>query len=463
MPQMKQFPNGKWGQMDAEGDWVPMTAPQPGGGDVSAGPGSAPMYHPGLGDTPESARNAELMRTAQEAGIGLLKSPYDLVKGMFNTVAHPVDTVTGMAHSIAHPLDTIKAIGDDPRAGGSMLGQLLLAPKVPAIVDAAPGVVGRGMAAVGRGMETVGGSAPARTAGLLGAGIQAMHGSPMGMLEAAIPPAIEYGGKGLQAVGNKVAGLKPNLTGLADAASQGVNSAVEGLKNTGVKAFNAADKYMTAEPPYTGTPGTGNPDLVKGVVDYAGNRASEMNANGMPYKDAMGKASTEAGWPLGESKATNVKYPSDYPDYSVDDVLQTLHDYPEAFSDPRDPPVMPSTPYTQPPLGATHLEELLQGKRSLDLGRFPQSHPFGPNTVGAAQLPPEPTIGSSYMPQSVNEGEGLSLPESDAWAQHKAANPSADIDQWYRDSGGGADPNAGKTIPGALDDLMSLLGKRPQP
>lgn len=433
-------------------------APQPGGGEVSSTPGSPTMYHPGLGDTPESARNEELMRTAKEAGIGLLRSPYDLVKGMFNTVAHPIDAVSGMAHTVAHPLDTIKAIGDDPRAGGSMLGQLLLAPKVPAITDAAPGVIGRGISAVGRGAEAVGGSVPARTAGALAGLGSALHGNLTGMAEALIPPALEYGGKGLQATGDAIASVKPNLTSAVD-------SAMTGLKNVGTKAFNAADNYMTAEPPYTGASGAGNPDLVRGVVDYAGDRASQINAKGVPYKDAMGKASQEAGWPLGESKATNIKYPSDYPDHSVDDVLQTLHDYPEAF-DPRQQPVMPPTP--KPVLGATHLDEMLRGERTLDFGRLPETqrmpaatHPYGPNTVGAAEA--QPTIGSSYMPRSVDEGEGLTLPEQDAWSQHKAANPNANLDEWYRSIGGGADPNAGKTVPGAVDDLMSLLGKRPQP
>ncbi len=168
-----------------------------------------------LDDTPGmfgSAGRRELMRTGKEAAIGLARSPLDAVKGLFGMVAHPIDTVTNTASAVMHPLDTIEALGDDPRAAGSMLGQVLLgkyaAPKVmPALRASAPAVArgvagaGRAAGAVGRGMEAVGESAPARHMGSFGAMEAALRMDPKGLALAAAPAALKYGGKAVQAGG----------------------------------------------------------------------------------------------------------------------------------------------------------------------------------------------------------------------------------------------------------------------
>ncbi len=164
-----------------------------------------------LDDTPGmfgSAGRRELMRTGKEAAIGLARSPLDAVKGLFGMVRHPIDTVTNTASAIAHPIDTWNTLGDDPRAAGSMLGQVLMGRAVPGNVGkigelGARGVAGAGRAAgaVGRGMEAVGASAPARHLGTWGAVEAAMSMDPKGLLVAAAPTALKYGGKGLQAGG----------------------------------------------------------------------------------------------------------------------------------------------------------------------------------------------------------------------------------------------------------------------
>lgn len=170
------------------------------------------MHHPGLSESPVDAELGELGRTAKEAGIGLLRSPLDMAEGLYNTVRHPLDTLVGMGKAVAHPVDTVKAIGDDPRMGGSLLGQLLLAPKLPGMAETAaaegPGVVGRGVGAVGRGMEAVGTSAPAKAAGGFGAMEAALRLDPKGLAIAAAPKALELGGRGLQSVGRSIEGLK---------------------------------------------------------------------------------------------------------------------------------------------------------------------------------------------------------------------------------------------------------------
>lgn len=172
---------------------------------------SVPQYHPGLADTPASAFVSELGRTAKEAAIGVAKSPWD----MLQSVLHPVDTVTGMGHAIAHPLDTIKAIGDNPRAGGSLLGQMLLAPKIPGLAEGAPGVVGRGLGAVGRGMEAAGTSQVAQTAGRFGAMEAALRLDPKGIAIAAAPAILKYGGQGAQRLGSSLEGLTSFARGTA--------------------------------------------------------------------------------------------------------------------------------------------------------------------------------------------------------------------------------------------------------
>lgn len=82
-----------------------------------------------------------------------------------------------------------------------------------------------------------------------------------------------------------------------------------------------------------------------------------------------------------------------------------------------------------------------------------QSHPFGPNTVGAAQAP-------QWLPKTVDEAKGLSLPEQDAWEGFKRSNPGTTdsmLNSWYTSNQLGADPNAHLDVQGKIDKLMDLL------
>lgn len=165
---------------------------------------SAPeMYHPSLNDTPDSAYAKELARTAGEAGMGLLKSPFDLVKNTLTSIAHPIDAISNTASALAHPVDTFNALGAHPREAGSLIGQLLLAPRVPGMAEASVEPVGRGLGAVGRGMEAAG-TAVLDNKGPLGmlSGTSALFGHPVAAAaEVGVPLAAKYGGRGLQKLG----------------------------------------------------------------------------------------------------------------------------------------------------------------------------------------------------------------------------------------------------------------------
>lgn len=177
---------------------------------------SVPMYHPRSADTPTTAAIGELARTGKEAAIGLARSPWDLVKNTLGMVAHPINTIENTAHAIAHPIDTAKALGDDPRAAGSLLGQLLIAPKMPGMAETAategPSVVGRGLGTVGRGMEAASNAVLDSKGGIplgMTAAGTAFSGHPIAAAaEIGLPLAAKYGGKGLQAAGRSLEGLK---------------------------------------------------------------------------------------------------------------------------------------------------------------------------------------------------------------------------------------------------------------
>ena len=170
-----------------------------------------PMRHATPGDSPSSAFIGELARTGKEAAIGLAKSPLDLVKNLFNTVAHPVDTVEGLAHTVRHPVEAVKNLAANPREAGSLLGQLLLAPEAPGaaneVLASGPTAVGRGVSAVGRGAEALGKSKLAKIASKYGPMEAVFRGDPLGVAAAAVPPILEYGGKGLQKLGGSLEGL----------------------------------------------------------------------------------------------------------------------------------------------------------------------------------------------------------------------------------------------------------------
>jgi hypothetical protein len=172
------------------------------------------MHHPSSTETPTEAFMGEVGRTAGEAGIGLLKSPLDLIKNTLGMVRHPIDTIENTANAVAHPVDTFNALGDNPREAGSLLGQMLIAPKVPGMMKTAalegPGVVGRTMGTVGRGLEA-GGSAVLDAKGPLGmtaAGTAAFGHPGYAALEFGVPFAAKYGGRGIQRLGASLEGLK---------------------------------------------------------------------------------------------------------------------------------------------------------------------------------------------------------------------------------------------------------------
>lgn len=252
-----------------------------------------PMRTATSGDDFTSAAEGELWRTAKEAGIGLARSPIDLVKNLFNTVAHPIDTAAGIAHTVAHPVERAEALMKSPRDAGSALGQLLLSPKVPGAVEGAPGVVGRGVSAVGRGAEALGTSKAIRGMSKLGAVGEVLHGNPgMGIASAVIPPALEYGGQALQKGGAALEGLKLSLKGAklppetdpeAATVRETVRTARE-LKDGGMSSAQAAQRSgwplgKSSEIPYQAETATPNTDLfpyqkesLQGLRDAAYNK-----------------------------------------------------------------------------------------------------------------------------------------------------------------------------------------------
>lgn len=180
--------------------WVPYQSP------VDT---SVPMYHPGLNESPTGAAISELERTTGEAAAGLVRSPWDLVKNTVGLVTHPIDALTNTAHAVLHPIDTVKALGDNPREAGSLLGQLLLGKVgVPIASEAATAEnLGGATRALGTGLETAGKSKLAKLA-QYGGVYRAANGSPMGAAMAVAPEVLKYGGRGLQKLGDTIEGLK---------------------------------------------------------------------------------------------------------------------------------------------------------------------------------------------------------------------------------------------------------------
>lgn len=236
MPTPTRTVNGETREWNGSA-WVP----RPASADTAV-----PMHHPGLYESPANAFVSELERTGGEAAAGLARSPLDLVKNTLGMVAHPLDAVAGTAKALAHPVETIKALGNDPRAAGSLLGQTLLGevagPHLPAAVDAAPGVIGRGTAAVGRGMEAAGSSKLANLAEAGGLGDLAFRGDLKGGAIAAAPTALKYGGRGLQKLGSSIEGLQRAATDAPkpDSVLSGMTLSPDAVERN-VAATNARD------------------------------------------------------------------------------------------------------------------------------------------------------------------------------------------------------------------------------
>lgn len=222
--------------------------------DLTEGP-LGEMRHATAGDDPTSAFEGELLRTGKEAAIGLARSPVDLVKGTVNAVVHPLDTLMGLGRAIAHPVDTAMALAKNPREAGSTLGQLLLAPKVPGaantVLAEGPTVAGRAISAVGRGAEAAGTSKVARIASKYGPLEAVVRGDPYGLAAAAVPPALEYGGRGLQKIGGALEGLdlsiKENPFRRGAPVPEVVDPEAETVRETVKTARGFKDKGMSAK------------------------------------------------------------------------------------------------------------------------------------------------------------------------------------------------------------------------
>jgi hypothetical protein len=156
------------------------------------------------------------------AAKGLARSPIDLVKGLLNLPAQVVHGLgVDLPALIADPSlvteipqaakDAVEFANTHPDEMGSLLGQSLLAPKVPGAANAAlrhgPTAVGRTMSAVGRGAEAVGTSKIAKMASKFGPMEAALRMDPYGIAVAAAPKVLEVGGKALQKGGAALEGL----------------------------------------------------------------------------------------------------------------------------------------------------------------------------------------------------------------------------------------------------------------
>lgn len=218
-------------------------------------PAGAERYQPGLGDDYGSAFLGELARTGKEAALGVARSPWDMLKGVLGL---PGQVVKGLTQDLPTLLKDpsllkeaptavaqgVKDLGDNPREAGSLLGQMLLAPKLPAAGETAlargPGIVGRGMAKVGRGVEATGTSLAGN--GLVRTALGGYAAGPVGAAGAAIAPkALELAGKGLQRGGKvlegadvlgglrRAAGLEKGPSGDMRAQTAAARRRVEGI------------------------------------------------------------------------------------------------------------------------------------------------------------------------------------------------------------------------------------------
>lgn len=236
--------------------------------DLTPGP-LGEMRHATSGDDYTSAFMGELGRTGKEAAIGLARSPIDLVKGVANTVRHPLDTLMGIGHTAAHPVEAVTELAKHPRDAGSLLGQMLLAPKVPGAANTAlaegPSLAGRAIGAVGRGAEAVGTSRAMKAAGKFGVMESALRMDPKGMALAAAPAVLEHGGKLMQRGGAALEGLDLSL------------------KENPFKRTPVVESALDPEA-----------DTVRETVKTA----RDLKGKGM----SSGQAAQRAGWPLGESE-----------------------------------------------------------------------------------------------------------------------------------------------------------------
>lgn len=285
MPQIGEVRTGKTESVRWDGNRWQVIPPQE--------PAGVEMHHPGLNESPDTAYYNELGRTGKEALTGLVSSPIDAVKGFLGMVRHPIDAVTNTAHAVAHPVDTVKALGDDPRAAGSLIGQILLGEGVklggPKILSAArdaaeiaPEVVGEGVAKTGRAFSRAANSRPA-TAMQKAGGYGIVAGHPIaGAAGIIAPEALDVLGQGMEKGGESLKALK-----------------------------------LVSEPPKPNSVVSGitlSPDAVARNID-----ATNMAADGFSRTQA-GKLSGIPGAGRSEQLA-NINTGTQIPEFSVNDVL----------------------------------------------------------------------------------------------------------------------------------------------
>ena len=205
---------GEYRVISDTGETRPYTPPT-----ESTGP---EMHHPGLTETPFEAKAGEWLRTGKETALGLVRSPWDLLKNTFGLLTttpnerwnQPSLTGGDLAHAISNPREIPQYLGEHPREGGSLIGQLLLGRyAVPAVAPHVPGAI----SAVGGRAETLGSTlAETKIGGFglpgLAAAEAILRSDPMGAAVAATPYALKYGGRGLKRAGAALEGLKRGAT-----------------------------------------------------------------------------------------------------------------------------------------------------------------------------------------------------------------------------------------------------------
>lgn len=183
-----------------------------------------------------------LLDTAKKTGTGIVRGVGDAISsvpGAVQAYMNPGETALNAgraaAHAVQNPGETYDALKSgvtslsDPEKGGEAIGNLATMLGVPylpeagagalkvaaPVIDAmteAPAAIARGVgnatSAVGRGAEALGTSSPASYVRKFGAPAALMHGDiGTAGLAATVPSALEYGGQGLQRLGNALTGL----------------------------------------------------------------------------------------------------------------------------------------------------------------------------------------------------------------------------------------------------------------
>lgn len=415
-PQIRTFPNGQQAVQDAEGDWVPYTAAP---ADNSPGLGESLATHvaaPGLGALIGGKTPAGPIGSAIGAAAG---QGYGDVYSMLAHGLPPGGSPPTMAESSApgergpwaarwrglkegiagEGMDNARGMGTT--AAATLAGETLIPPFMNAlgslrkVLPSGSGILG------GTGLGYLMGN-PGRGAEI-GAALDAAP---------AVGQAVKWVGTPAESGPLSEVPSYLQKENWADTAQKGANWAKDraGQAYQGLKDF--ASRFGVAPEEQLGSPET-----VKGTVDYAGQRASDLNASGIPWKDAMKKAGGEAGWPLGSSSSTNMRPPVDWPPATADEVLAGMRKSPNTFG-----------------TGAPGTE-------------------FGPNTVGAAQAKGTriPSASSSFTKSEFPPG----------W---KEGMTPADFDRLgIQDAEAQSDPSAVDAIRAKISPLLDLLSGKGKP